>query len=778
MSAYLIVDVGDLLRRLQSRAFAVDLHDLANRLRSAAALAAGLPAPDHLKAIAVADWNEFQISNPTVEQIFEGVGFEMCNIPDPDHLGDALMIHYFSNDPEPVDEMILVSTIEEMLLLASRVEMRPGARVRVWADSAPAVPGVVFQPLEAILGIQSKTVSLYIDFENIAISLNEQGYAINLDRLIEGLSNHASAHGQIMRMAAYAPWGQRGSLPPLVDSSGREISDEAPSKLALANIDPVFNLPGKNSADMRIAKDVLADSTQASAADIYIIASGDRDFNEVFGALRNRNKQVIVWGVRGSTSRQLENNPSVQIEYLDDFLGLQRYQTVGHIFAASMASNVSAAFGPSQWSSVILQFDRIAVVNPGTAETGIPMDALQEQLRRVNAVVSNARGRDLVSQAVAMGILSITYSNGAEFVRPVPEHSVVERTRLVRDRIVLRVANTLDVRGWEYVNYGFLLKGIAMDRELDRPGMNLDDAWRSEWVDCLVREGILLREMVPHRHNPDDLVPVIRLSADTPVLRRPSSMNGSEMLGEYDDLDDSPEAQLLRDAETSAMTKRIVISVDQFTSYRGFTWCPLGSLHKRLRTHDSGVTFQRAVEWLQGLGAVKIDEYDNPQSAFKTKGISLNTASQLVQDILAERNRFVQALLRLYNQRLPISIETLAHEVDLAEPLLLLWTSIMEAENILNPVHGKPGLFSLFRTHHTVNLVAESAKDTEPPAPLAAMPIPFEPPVEQEPTAVPDVEPAPAIEDDPPPVKTPAKRATRTIRRKKVESDDSQAREE
>jgi hypothetical protein len=779
MSAYLIIDVGDLLRRLQSRAFAVDLHDLANRLRGAAALAAGLPSPDSLKAIAVADWNEFQLSNPSAEQIFEGVGFEMCNIPDPDHMGDALMIHYFSNDPEPVDEMILVSTSEEMLMLASRVAMRPGARVRVWADAAPDTPGVIFQPLEAILGIQSKSVSLYIDFENIAISLNEQGYAINLDRLIEGLSNHASAHGQILRMAAYAPWGQRGSLPPLVDGSGREISDEAPSKLALANIDPVFNLPGKNSADMRIAKDVLADSTLNSSADIYIIASGDRDFNEVFGALRNRNKQVIVWGVRGSTSRQLENNPSVQIEYLDDFLGLQRYQTVGHIFAASLASNVAAAFGPSQWSSVILQFDRIAAVNPGTADTGIPMDALQEQLRRVSAVVSSARGRDLVSQAVAMGILSINYSNGTEYVRPVPEHSVVERTRLVRDRLVLRVANTLDVRGWEYVNYGFLLKGIAMDRELDRPGMNIDDSWRSEWVDCLVREGILLREMVPHRHNPDDLVPVIRLSADTPVLRRPSSVPVSDMLAEYEDLDDNPEAQLVRDAETNAMMKRIVISVDQFTSYRGFTWCPLGSLHKRLRAYDSGVTFQRAVEWLQGLNAVRIDEYDNPQSAFKTKGISLNTASQLVQEILAERNSFVHALLKLYNLRSPITVETLAQEVEMAEPLLLLWTSIMEAENILNPVHGKPGQYSLFRTHHTVNLVAESMKDMDvPPSGLPVTPIMLEAPDEQPAAEVVDDEPAPAPEDEPPPPKTPAKRATRTIRRKKVETDDTPMREE
>src|SRR5258707_14437022 len=58
--------------------------------------------------------------------------------------------------------------------------------------------------LTSILGIQTKTVAIYIDFENIAISLNEQGYAVNLDRLIEGINLHASAHGQIPRMAAYA----------------------------------------------------------------------------------------------------------------------------------------------------------------------------------------------------------------------------------------------------------------------------------------------------------------------------------------------------------------------------------------------------------------------------------------------------------------------------------------------------------------------------------------------------------------------------------------------
>jgi hypothetical protein len=82
------------------------------------------------------------------------------------------------------------------------------------------------------------------------------------------------------------------------------------------------------------------------------------------------------------------------------------------------------------------------------------------------------------------------------------------------------VENTLQVRGWEYVNYGFLLKGLAMDRELERPGFNDSDQWRSHWIDCLVREQMLARELIPHRHNPEDLVPVIKLRSDYQPSRR------------------------------------------------------------------------------------------------------------------------------------------------------------------------------------------------------------------------------------------------------------------
>src|SRR5690606_32561794 len=310
--------------------------------------------------------------------------------------------------------------------------------------------------------------------------LSEQGYILDIDTLLEGMLRQAQSHGQVIHMAAYAPWGQRGSLAPLTDRTGREVSDEVPSRLARANIDPVFSLPGKNSADMRIAKEVLDDSAAADSADVFIIASGDRDFNEVFSAVRARNKQVIVWGVRGSTSRLVESNPALAVEYIEDFCNLERHADV--LAAASITSTPRAGadltepeFRPSQWPSVILQRDQM--LNEADVDD-VSLDALLDRLIDVRAVPNADRAENLITQSAGRGLRLIDPGAGA--VRLNHANPIVEKTLLIRDRIVHRVANTLHVRGWEYVNYGFLLKGIGMDHGLTGPGLNVNDTWRSE----------------------------------------------------------------------------------------------------------------------------------------------------------------------------------------------------------------------------------------------------------------------------------------------------------
>jgi hypothetical protein len=713
MAAYLIVDVDDLLQQFLERGIAIDIQEMAVGLRGSAALAAGLIGPDRLKAVAVADWSQYRGQNssfsPNTRRIFQTAGYELFDMPHRDSLADSLIMHYFSFDPDPVDELILATASTDLIPLVQRVKTTRSARIRVWGsenmlDGTPWAGEIIFQPLESLLGIQTKNVAVYVDFENIAISLTEQGYTVNLDHLIERFVVQAKAHGQVVKMAAYAPWGQRGSLPPLVDSAGREVADEAPSRLMLANIDPVFNLPGKNSADMRIARDVITDAGHVDAADVYIMATGDRDFNQVLNSLRARGKQVIVWSVRGSTSRQIENNPGVTVEYIEDFTNLQTHQSWSA--ASAIASDTdTAAFTPSQWSSVIVQMDRLAAQNGTEA---IPSDELVSQLQKVGAVVSQARGEDLVLQAISLGILK-AIPGGSGQVRLDSLHPIVEKTRLITSRIVIRVQRTLQVRGWEYVNYGFLLKGLAMDRELDRPGCNYSDQWRSDWIDCLVREQVLVRELIPHRHNPDDLVPVIKMNPNFEVR-----VLDEDRVEEIESLDwEGMSLQALERTEpdTAEMARRIVVSVEQFTSFRGFSWCPLGSLHKRLLPHDSGVGFQRAVEYLVANDAASVSEYPNPQSDFFTKGISLNLASPICRQILNERDMFIRLLLTLYERNLVISDQSVRQLDTAREWDLGLWFSIMESENVLNTVPGRPGQYSLFRTHHTVNLVADTRRE-------------------------------------------------------------------
>ncbi len=700
MGSYLFVDVDTLLARLRQRGTAIDLYELGATLRNGAALAAGLSSVSELTAVAIADWDvQDGIHSGTVSprQAFQASGYQLATLTDRAGLNTLLLDTYLRHDPA-INELIIVTHDPAVITLADELQLTPGARVRLWGDTGilrTEKQNVIVQPLEAILGVPGTQVALYIDFENIAISLDKQGLTVNLEHLISRFVSQARAHGQVVKMAAYAPWGQRGSLPPLVDNLGREITDEAPSRLAMSNIDPVFNLPGKNSADMRIARDLLADLMRPESPLVFILASGDRDFNEIINTLRAHNKQVIVWGVRGSISRQVETNPGVIVEYIEDFTSMQPHEALGRLYGATGPgpqefTSTAIEVRPSQWVSIILQYDNMA-----GREYAIRRDDLVAQLVNVNAVVNESRAENLITQAMAMGLLRARPENPAP-LQLHPAHPLVEQTRLVRDRIVARVANTLDVRGWEYVNYGFLLKGIAMDRELDRPGLNLNDQWRSEWVDCLVREGILHRELVPHRHNPDDLVPVIKLSDAT--LHRLEHADVAEghsfLFGKVDE------------SMLQAMSKRIVVSVEQFTSFRGFLWCPLGSLHRRLRAHDPGTVFQQAIEYLLEQNAVRVQEYDNPQSEFRTKGISLVESSPLVAEILAERDSFVRALLALYDRHEAISEVTVQAETGMSPDRLQLWLSIMQDENVLNAVPGRIGQYSLFRTHHTVASVA------------------------------------------------------------------------
>ena len=702
MAAYLIVDADDILQFASQEG--IDLQELAVALRGNAALVAGLYDSSMLTAIAVANWDSQQGDwSLDPQTIFRSAGYEILAVSAREDLVNNLIKRYFSGESTLIDELIVASRSGDLLPLIDKVETPANARIRLWneKDSVPDIEfrkNVLIQPLENLYGLRPKNVWVYIDFENISISLNEQGFVVNLDHLIERFVSQAQAHGRLVKMSAYAPWGQRGALPPLVDSSGREVADDAPSRLMMANIDPVFNLPGKNSADMRMARDVLTDAGHPEAGDVIILASSDRDFNDVINPMLQRNKTVVLWGVRGSTGRLLQSHPSLHLEFIDDFTDLQTHESLSQVDVADDAES----FIPSQWSSVIIQFYRLQNAIPASE---ITLHTLIEQLIDVGDVISVERGQDLVSQAISLGILKQLSASGA--VELSYQNPVVDKTLLIVERMVRRVLNTLNARNWEYVNYGFLLKGLAMERDLDRPGMNESDQWRSHWIDCLVRERVLQRELVPHRHNPDDLVPVIRIPVEAPrhVPSKITEDVDDEELASRKWLGIPPHKLFESDPEVARMVTRVVVSVQQFTSFRNFAWCPLGSLHRRLREFDSGVTFQYAVEYLLVNEMVTVQEYPNPRSDYNTKGIELNPKCAFVAVLLAERDEFVRVLLDMYNENQTISVASVSSRLEDSWNVDL-WISIMRIENVLNVLPGRTDQYSLFRTHHTVKLVA------------------------------------------------------------------------
>jgi len=712
MAALLIVDIQDLQKRLQRRGDAVDLQELAVGLRGSAALAAGLIGPDKLRALAIVDPDEAPpgeaARTPRTQRIFRAAGYRLVAPDGRERLPGLLLRDFPGEEREGLAELILVTDSEDLLPFLRQVYASGGTRVRVWGienvlEGTGLQECVVFQPLTTLLGLQqTRNVAVYIDFENITISLNDQGFTVNLDHLIERFIAQANAYGQVIKMAAYAPWYQRGSLPPLVDTAGNEVADDAPRRLLMANIDAVNSLPGKNSADMRIARDVTIDAGHEDSADVYIMASGDRDFHDVLADLRARGKRVIVWGVRGSTSRRLEANPGIEVEYVEDFTDLKTHRSLWPAASPQGEEAAPAPFLPSQWSSVIIQLDRLT---SRSGEEALPAERLVEQLRQVDAVASSARGEDLVMQAMAQGMLKASPETGAVYLNA--EHPIVATTRLIAARIVLRVERTLQVRRWDYVNYGFLIKGLAMDRELGQPGCNLSDLWRSDWIDCLVREQILNRELIPHRLNPADLVPVISLHPGADKLLQLSRRDQDARQVDWSGVSLAQLDEL--EPETAAMVRRIIVSVEQFTSLRRFLWCPLGSLHKRLLEHDRGVNFQRAIDYLVAGDAITLNDYPNPRSDFLTKGISLQGESDVCRAVLEQRNRTVAALLTLYESETLITQEALTARLDGIEPGL--WLSILDSENVLHAVAGQPGVYNLFRMHHTVNRVANALRE-------------------------------------------------------------------
>jgi len=179
------------------------------------------------------------------------------------------------------------------------------------APSVAAVPVPVFP--SAPMNVSSappptrasvdQRLSLFIDFENIALGVRDAQYKkfdihLVLQRLIE--------KGRIVFKKAYADWTRYSEYK-------REFHEAA---IELIDI-PQRNYTGKNSADIRMVVDAMDLVASKGHITTFVICSGDSDFSPLVSKLKENDKGVIGVGVKNSTSNLLISNCDEFIFYED-----------------------------------------------------------------------------------------------------------------------------------------------------------------------------------------------------------------------------------------------------------------------------------------------------------------------------------------------------------------------------------------------------------------------------------------------------------------------------
>jgi uncharacterized LabA/DUF88 family protein len=146
-------------------------------------------------------------------------------------------------------------------------------------------------------------LSLFIDFENIALGVRDAQYKkfdihLVLQRLIE--------KGRIVFKKAYADWTRYSEYK-------REFHEAA---IELIDI-PQRNYAAKNSADIRMVVDAMDLAASKGHITTFVICSGDSDFSPLVSKLKENDKGVIGVGVKNSTSNLLISNCDEFIFYED-----------------------------------------------------------------------------------------------------------------------------------------------------------------------------------------------------------------------------------------------------------------------------------------------------------------------------------------------------------------------------------------------------------------------------------------------------------------------------
>jgi hypothetical protein len=298
--------------------------------------------------------------------------------------------------------------------------------------------------------------------------------------------------GEVVTVTAYGDFDELTRCHPGVNWQ-RELT------LANAESRYVINQRGKNTADMKIADDIRTlveqDTSGGSAIDIIGLATMDRDFRHIVETAQRRGKKVVVLGLKGRLSRELEGVAS-QVRYLDDYLNLSQPSRVVGAGDAPPSSDdvafmmrVAAWMHRNRWRFVLR--DRLEQEFQGSAD----------QLRKL---ITDGWLRPTAN-------IAKDAQDQAKVLEPNPDHPNARAAHHLARWIPERIAYCLNERSMPHVDSHFLASGMARERMLSQLGIAQTRPAAENWLRAAASAGLVVSTQMPHPQNPTKLITTWRL---------------------------------------------------------------------------------------------------------------------------------------------------------------------------------------------------------------------------------------------------------------------------
>lgn len=383
--------------------------------------------------------------------------------------------------------------------------------VAVWADSETVPkeltePNYNFRPLEDLLPtLKIPRIDARLDIENIVIGLAQRGWQPDLRELVDAVRRSTEDLGEIVNITGYADWTE------LARHHGRAGVD-LQREFALAGGESRYlvNQHGKNTADMRLADDVrtLVEHNHGSAGgvDVICFATMDRDFRPIIETAQRRGKRVVVLGLEGGVSRELEMVAS-EVRYLDKFVSLPTTARPTNTGAEPRREEVALMMRIGAW----MQRTR-------------PRTLYRDHLDR-----EFADSRDGVRELIAGGWLvpqpgSTTDANGQPHrLEANSEHTTARAALYLARWLPQRLHYCLKQRGMPHVDTNYVANGMTRDATLSRLGVAQTRKAAENWLYTAEAAGLIVHAKQPHPHIPTGTITTWWPAGEAPTAASPAA---------------------------------------------------------------------------------------------------------------------------------------------------------------------------------------------------------------------------------------------------------------